>query len=209
MVPPRSPPAMISTCSSMVAMTGNWVSGSNSLDDAPCKPTTLREYSITKSAAYAGKFMRPRFDVPDSPLGRYEMLSLHVYLFVRRIKGRSPALKAIGQEVTDEFFRDVDHSLRELGIGDSGVPKRMKKLARMFYGRIESYDKALEANDHPALVAALARNIRPDSDSWSGAAALADYVGRAVRLLESQPDEVLASGKVIFPDAGALETPRN
>ena len=85
----------------------------------------------------------------------------------------------------------------------------MKKLARMFYGRIESYDKALESNDHPALVAALARNIRPDSDSWSGAAALADYVGRAVRLLESQPDEVLASGKVIFPDAGALETSRN
>ncbi|WP_271893668.1 ubiquinol-cytochrome C chaperone family protein [Candidatus Phyllobacterium onerii] len=148
-------------------------------------------------------------EVPDSPLGRYEMLSLHVYLFVRRIKGRSPALKAIGQEVTDEFFRDVDHSLRELGIGDSGVPKRMKKLARMFYGRIESYDKALESNDHPALIAALARNIRPDSDSWSGAAVLADYVGRVVRLLENQPDDVLASGKVIFPEAGTVQAPQS
>jgi cytochrome b pre-mRNA-processing protein 3 len=148
-------------------------------------------------------------EVPDSPLGRYEMLSLHVYLFVRRIKGRSPALKAIGQEVTDEFFRDVDHSLRELGIGDSGVPKRMKKLVRMFYGRIESYDKALESNDQPALVAALARNVRPDSDNWSGAATLAHYVERVVRSLENQPDEVLASGKVIFPDPGALETSQN
>ncbi len=102
-------------------------------------------------------------------LGRYEMLSLHVFLFMRRIKGRTPALKSIGQEVTDEFFRDVDHSLRELGIGDSGVPKRMKKLARMFYGRIESYDKALENNDYVALVAALARNVRPGHESWPGA----------------------------------------
>jgi cytochrome b pre-mRNA-processing protein 3 len=44
----------------------------------------------------------------------------------------------LAQELTDEFFLDVDHSLRELGIGDMGVPKRMKKLARMFYGRVKS-----------------------------------------------------------------------
>ena len=169
---------------------------------------TIALYDAIVAAARQPYFYSD-LDVPDSPLGRYEMLSLHVYLFVRRIKGRSPALKAIGQEVTDEFFRDVDHSLRELGIGDSGVPKRMKKLARMFYGRIESYDKALESNDHPALIAALARNIRPDSDSWSGATRLADYVEQVVRLLENQPDDVLASGKVIFPDASALETSRN
>jgi cytochrome b pre-mRNA-processing protein 3 len=142
-------------------------------------------------------------DVPDSPLGRYEMLSLHVFLFIRRIKGRTEALKSIGQEVTDEFFKDVDHSLRELGIGDTGVPKRMKKLARMFYGRIESYDKALENNDHAALVAALARNVRPDSENWLGATALANYVGQVVRHLEDQPDDIIASGKAIFPDAAA------
>lgn len=140
--------------------------------------------------------------VPDSPLGRYEMLSLHIFLFIRRIKGRNDALKSIGQEVTDEFFRDVDHSLRELGIGDSGVPKRMKKLARMFYGRVESYDRALENNDQTELATALARNIRPDSADWiGGGVALANYVEQVVLLLETQPDDVLASGKVIFPDA--------
>lgn len=140
--------------------------------------------------------------VPDSPLGRYEMLSLHIFLFIRRIKGRNDALKSIGQEVTDEFFRDVDHSLRELGIGDSGVPKRMKKLARMFYGRVESYDRALENNDQTELATALARNIRPDSADWiGGGVALANYVEQVVLLLETQPDDVLASGKAIFPDA--------
>ncbi|QND52623.1 ubiquinol-cytochrome C chaperone [Phyllobacterium sp. 628] len=148
------------------------------------------------------------FEVPDSPLGRYEMLSLHVFLFVRRIKGRTPALKIVGQEVTDEFFRDVDHSLRELGIGDSGIPKRMKKLARMFYGRVESYDKALQDNDRPALAAALARNVRPDSADWAGAVALADYVIRVVLLLETQADEDIAGGQVLFPDAEAGVEPQ-
>lgn len=164
---------------------------------------TIALYDTIVAAARQPYFYSD-LDVPDSPLGRYEMLSLHVFLFIRRIKGRSPALKSIGQELTDEFFRDVDHSLRELGIGDSGVPKRMKKLARMFYGRIESYDKALENNDHAQLVAALARNVKPDSDIWPGAAPLADYVEQLVLLLESQPDDVLASGKVIFLDAGAI-----
>ncbi|TXR48972.1 ubiquinol-cytochrome C chaperone family protein [Phyllobacterium endophyticum] len=165
---------------------------------------TIALYDAIVAAARQPYFYSD-LDVPDSPLGRYEMLSLHVFLFVRRIKGRSPALKAIGQEATDEFFRDVDHSLRELGIGDSGVPKRMKKLARMFYGRIESYDKALHDNDRLALVAALARNIRPDSDNWKGADLLADYVDRVVLQLESQTDDVLASGNVVFPDAGAQQ----
>jgi cytochrome b pre-mRNA-processing protein 3 len=167
---------------------------------------TIALYETIVAAARQPYFYSD-LDVPDSPLGRYEMLSLHVFLFIRRIKGRGPALKAIGQEVTDEFFRDVDHSLRELGIGDSGVPKRMKKLARMFYGRIESYDKALGNNDHEELAAALKRNVRPDSDVWSGAGLLADYIEQLVLVLESQPDDVLASGKVIFPDAGAIAAP--
>ncbi len=48
-------------------------------------------------------------------------------------------------DIVDAFFEDVDHSIRELGIGDMGVPKRMKKLARMFYGRANSYGEALDA----------------------------------------------------------------
>lgn len=163
---------------------------------------TIAIYETIVAAARQPYFYSD-IEVPDSPLGRYEMLSLHIFLFIRRIKGRSDALKSIGQEVTDEFFRDVDHSLRELGIGDSGVPKRMKKLARMFYGRVESYDKALENNDQTELATALARNIRPDNTDWTGGVALANYVEQVVLLLETQPDDVLASGTVIFPDAAA------
>ncbi len=161
---------------------------------------TIALYETIVAAARQPYFYS-HLDVPDSPLGRYEMLSLHIFLFIRRIKGRSDALKSIGQEVTDEFFRDVDHSLRELGIGDSGVPKRMKKLARMFYGRVESYDKALENNNQTELATALARNIRPDNADWTGGVALAKYIEQVVLLLEAQSDDVLARGNLVFPDA--------
>lgn len=87
----------------------------------------------------AAKRFYAQFQVPDTPLGRYEMLSLHIFLALHRMRGENRALADLAQEIADEFFKDVDHSLRELGIGDQGVPKRMKKLARMFYGRVAAY----------------------------------------------------------------------
>ncbi len=134
------------------------------------------------------------WQVPDTPLGRYEMISLHVFLFLRRLRGVTGNAAEIAQEVTDEFFKDVEHSLREFGIGDMGVPKRMKKLARMYYGRVAAYDSALEAHDRAALAAALARNVRPGGEVWAEAAELAEYVLAADAALALQPLDVLMAG---------------
>ncbi len=150
---------------------------------------------------------RPRFyadmGVPDTPLGRFEMLSLHMFLlFERARRTDDKAVQDIVQELTDEFFKDVDHSLRELGIGDMGVPKRMKKLARMFYGRCQSYGAALAAGDMAALAAAMQRNIRPDIPAdrpWEGAAPLAEYAAFAARALAAEDDGAIVSGAVAFP----------
>lgn len=100
-------------------------------------------------------------NVPDTVMGRFEMLSLVLVLFFRRTDGASPAVKQLAQDVVDTFFEDIDHSIRELGTGDSSVPKRMKKLARMFYGRAQSYGNALSDSDVTELAAALKRNLFP------------------------------------------------
>ena len=134
--------------------------------------------------------------VPDTALGRFESLSLHMILFLRRTKDASRELQGLGQEVVEEFFKDVDHSLRELGIGDGGVPKRMKKLARMFYGRAESYDAAIAANDQAQLAQALLRNIRPGDAAWAGAESLAANALQLWHALESQDDNGLVTGKL-------------
>jgi cytochrome b pre-mRNA-processing protein 3 len=137
--------------------------------------------------------------VPDTPLGRFEMLSLHMFLFQHRMHAEAGASWDIAQILIDDFFEDVDHSLRELGIGDMGIPKRMKKLAKMYYGRTAAYDDALQRSDREALIAALARNIRPDAASWPEAADLADYVAGAVKTLAAQDSETIRAGSVTFP----------
>jgi cytochrome b pre-mRNA-processing protein 3 len=139
------------------------------------------------------------WSVPDTPLGRFEMLSLHMFLFQHRLRGEAGTSREIAQVLTDDFFTDLDHSLRELGIGDAGVPKRMKKLARMFYGRTKAYADALEAGDRAALAAALARNVRPESSEWPEADALAAYVMEADSALAGQPSGTIHDGAIGFP----------
>lgn len=147
------------------------------------------------------------WQVPDTPLGRYEMLSLHMFLFLERARAAPTVLGDLAQELTDGFFTDMDHSLRELGIGDLGVPKRMKKLAKMFYGRAEAYRSALAAGDAAALAAALARNIWPQEPQWPHAAALAAYAQAASAALAAQHDEALLAGRIAFPQADGMPAP--
>lgn len=140
--------------------------------------------------------------VPDTPLGRFEMLSIHMFLFLERARGGAAALADVAQDLTDEFFKDVEHSLRELGIGDLSVPKRMKKLARMFYGRADAYRQAIETQDSEALATALARNVRPDEANWRHAGALAAYIETAARQLSAQDEAGILAGRLAFPAAG-------
>jgi len=139
------------------------------------------------------------WNVPDTPLGRFEMLSLHMFLFQHRMHGETGPSWDIAQILIDDFFQDIDHSLRELGIGDMGVPKRMKKLAKMYYGRTAAYADALERGDREALIAALSRNIRPEAESWPEAARLADYVIGAVDRLAKHGSAAIRAGQVEFP----------
>jgi cytochrome b pre-mRNA-processing protein 3 len=141
------------------------------------------------------------YGIPDTPLGRFESLTAHLVLYLRRTKDAAAPLPALAQEIVDMFVIDMDHSLRELGIGDQGVPKRMKKLAKMFYGRAESYGAALSKGDDDELAQALRRNIFPDQAEWSGAAALAGYLLEADASLRHVPVEALAAGRPGFMTA--------
>lgn len=149
-----------------------------------------------------------RWGVPDTPLGRFEMMGLHLFLVLHRLREAAPPGKALAQELADEFFKDVEHSIRELGIGDMGVPKRMKKLARMFYGRVAAYDAALQAGDAQAMAEALRRNVVPEDAAWPHGAALASYAFSAARHLAAQPEALLLEGRARFAradDAAAAE----
>ncbi|MDP2118944.1 MAG: ubiquinol-cytochrome C chaperone family protein [Hoeflea sp.] len=160
-----------------------------------------QQYERLTSAARSAVFYEA-MDVPDTVMGRFEMISVHLLLYLRRTNSAGPAANGIAQDIVDAFFEDVDHSIRELGVGDLGVPKRMKKFARMFYGRAQSYGQALDAGDGAALAEALRRNIHPEqTETAPSMRALADWMTRTARELEDIPEDVLAAGRLVFPAA--------
>src|SRR4051812_47939721 len=97
--------------------------------------------------------------VPDTVSGRFEMVLLHTVLVLRRLQDGAPKEATVGQAVFDWFCTDMDRSLRELGIGDIGVPKRMRQVGEAFYGRAQVYNDCIARGDAVALAEALRRNI--------------------------------------------------
>lgn len=143
--------------------------------------------------------------MPDTPLGRYESVGLHMILFLHRTRAQAPEIEALAQDVVDEFFKDIDHSIRELGVGDVGVPKRMKKLSRMFYGRMGAYWAAIDADDRAELAEALKRNIMPDDPASAGldADAIAGYMIASAADLASQDNADILAARISFIEPGA------
>lgn len=146
--------------------------------------------------------------VPDTVDGRFDLIALHAFLVLRRLKDGRPDTAPLSQALFDLLFADMDRNLREMGAGDLGVGKRVKAMAKAFYGRIAAYDEGL-ANGGATLADAVGRNLfRGESVPGSAIAAIAGYVGREAAALAAQPLDDLLAGTVRFgPAPGAGERP--
>lgn len=103
--------------------------------------------------------------VPDTVEGRFDLVSLHVALLIRRLRTDGDAAgPALAQAVFDAMFADMDVNLREMGVSDLAVGKRVRRMWEAFHGRALAYEGAFDSPDLAALPEALARNV------WRGAA---------------------------------------
>jgi cytochrome b pre-mRNA-processing protein 3 len=103
--------------------------------------------------------------LPDTVEGRFESLTLHVLLVLRRLRSLPAPADEVAQELVDAVFAHLEIALRELGVGDFGVPKRMKKLGQAFYDRTSGYDRLLDEKDGEALAAAVADRLGVDGEA--------------------------------------------
>ena len=143
--------------------------------------------------------------VPDSFDGRFDMMALHVHLVLRRLRSDGVARDDIGQELFDIFFRDMDQAMRESGVGDLGVGKRIRKMAQAYYGRAAAYDTALgkaapsDRKHKDALIEVLSRNLYPEDESAANTArlgVLADEVFVLEEKLQSRAVDDILAGQV-------------
>ena len=167
------------------------------------RPTKTAGQALYASAARQARSpgFYARMGAPDTAEGRFEIYSLHVLLLLHRLKGQGDQAAETSQATFDTFVQALDDALREMGVGDVVVPKRMKRLAGAFYGRVKAYDEALallpDATDR--LQDLVARTILLDVEGGD-AVALAAYAAEASRTLAAMPTEALLEGRADWPE---------
>jgi cytochrome b pre-mRNA-processing protein 3 len=142
-----------------------------------------------------------QLDVPDTLDGRFDLVGLFAALLIHRLRKHAQPGPALAQAVFDAMFADMDFNLREMGVGDISVAKRMRDMWEAFHGRAVAYEVPVAAGDVEVLSSALARNV------WRGAApaGAADHLARVAlaqdRALAGQSLADFAAGKVRFLEA--------
>jgi cytochrome b pre-mRNA-processing protein 3 len=139
--------------------------------------------------------------VPDTLDGRFEMVGLHAFLLIDRLRREVPPGPDLAQSVFDAMFSDMDMTLREMGVGDLTVGKRVREMWEAFHGRATAYEATLAEADDAAVAAALARNV------WRGAAPPAGAAEALARLVRAQQDCLAGQGLAAFAAGDARFLP--
>jgi len=163
------------------------------------RPEVIAAYTqIVAQARQPGFYAELK--VPDTVDGRFEMIMLHMILVIDRLRGAPDPASDFSQELFDLFFQDMDSSLREMGVGDLSVPKKVKKMAEAFYGRAASYSEGLRAEDAAELGAAVDRNVFAETSEPVLAGRIAAYIRQAHARLRAQDPDDLMAGTIDWPD---------
>jgi len=133
---------------------------------------------------------------PDTVEGRFELYTLHVVLLLDRLNAGGEAAKDVSQALFDAYVKALDDALREMGVGDLSVGKKMRRLGEAFFGRVKSYHAAFAAlPDEAPLRGLVTRTVYAEADA-APAAALCAYVAGQRAHLAAQPLEGLLAGRV-------------
>lgn len=159
--------------------------------------------SVTSSRAPA---LYKELGVPDTLAGRFEMVVLNTFLLMHRLSAEGEAGRALAQALAEAMTEQLDDDMRQMGVSDVTVPKKIRKAASAAYGRFEAYAAALEANDPAKLAGALIRNVYDgDATRSAEAAKLADHMMGAAATLRGQSADRVMAGDVDLPHFGEVE----
>ena len=161
-----------------------------------------RLYASLNDASRA-PFFYAVMKVPDTVEGRFDMLTLHAVLVLERLKQLPPPADDFAQDFVDDLFRRFDAALREMGVGDISVPKRMKRIASHFLGRAKAYNDALNAGPD-AMARALARNVFNNENAIDAGAQLNRYVNQTRQALVQLDFSDISSAAIAWPDPVAF-----
>lgn len=166
------------------------------------RPEVLAAYTAIVAQARQ-PWLYVRYNVPDTVDGRFEMIMLHMILVLNRLRGEGDVAADFSQQLFDTFFADMDGSLREMGVGDLGVPKKVKKMAEAFYGRAAAIAEALAADGLQELESVVDRNLFTDASDAVASHAIARYLRSAADGLARQDASAIIDSGPVWPEEPA------
>jgi cytochrome b pre-mRNA-processing protein 3 len=165
------------------------------------RPAVLAGRRLYASAAAQARTpgLYAALGAPDTVEGRFELYSLHVALLLRRLKGQGPQAAETAQGLFDAYVQALDDALREMGVGDLSVGKKMRRLGEAFYGRVRNYDEAFAALPDSGPLAAIIGRTALMGETGADAGPLTGYAAAAMARLEAEPLETLLRGDAPWP----------
>ncbi|MEQ9446581.1 MAG: ubiquinol-cytochrome C chaperone family protein [Rhodospirillaceae bacterium] len=139
-----------------------------------------------------------QFGVPDTVDGRFDLIILHIMLLIRRLRGNGKLAGEMSQSVLNHMFSDMDRNLREMGVGDLSVGKQVKKMAKAFYGRSESWEEGIDSGRVQLMSAFEETVYRSVEQSSEQVSRLADYALTLDQALNAQDVDRLLMGEISF-----------
>lgn len=163
-------------------------------------PSSSQQSAYLAYCALVEQSRKPFFynegGVEDSIDGRFDVIVLHMFLLTQRLQKESPEFL---RNVWEAFFYDMDRNLREMGVSDTGVGKRIKKMVQAFYGRMDVYEKSVSNTEE--FKESLVRNLYRDKEIRADKIdKIVEYVKRNIEYFQEQSITDIESGKILFRD---------
>ena len=165
----------------------------------PARPESVDATYIALVAQARKPFFYSEMKVPDTLDGRFEMIVLHLFLVQHRLL-RETQHTEFARQLSEAFVQDMDRSIRELGVADTGVSKRIKRMGKAYNGRMQVYEAGLQEPD--VMRAALSRNLYGTVTEGDVALldGMRDYIDREVKKLDVAATETVIGGHYAWED---------
>ena len=168
----------------------------------------FKRYSRPVLSLYAGIVLQSRnesfyslYGVPDTLNGRFDLITLHMFIVLRRLKDLGDEGVKFSQELFDVMFADMDKNMREMGVGDLSVGKKVKVLATAFYGRIKSYDNGISSLNNETIAECLKRNLFLDTEpKGEQLSIIENYLTREIKASENWTIADITTNNISFGD---------
>ena len=144
--------------------------------------------------------------VPDTAVGRFEMIALHLVVVVNRLGQAGQPGRRLAQALTETVAVDLDDNLREMSVGDLAVPRHVKRAVGALHDRYTAYRAALAAPGDAQLAAAIAARLaRAGAGGGLDACQICAYIRHAGDRLDRLPSDEVLAGRIAWPQIDAAE----